>query len=50
MLFHLAALWMGFVVFSIVFYRDDPAVQRRRAETRAERLDALVIENHRGAP
>jgi MFS family permease len=50
MLFHLAALWAGFVIFSIVFYRDDPAVQRRRAETRAERLDALVIENHRGAP
>lgn len=25
MLYHLAALWMGFVVFSVVFYRDDPA-------------------------
>jgi MFS family permease len=31
MLFHLAALWAAFVVFSFVFYRDDPAVQRRRA-------------------
>jgi len=30
MLFHLAALWIGFVLFSIVFYRDDPAVLRRR--------------------
>lgn len=29
MLFHLAALWAAFVVFSIVFYRDDPAVARR---------------------
>ena len=29
MLFHLAALWAAFVVFSIVFYRDDPAVRRR---------------------
>ncbi|HEX6765525.1 MAG TPA: MFS transporter [Polyangiaceae bacterium] len=31
MLFHLAALWAAFVVFSIVFYRDDPAVQKRKA-------------------
>jgi hypothetical protein len=30
MLLHLAALWMAFVLFSIVFYRDDPAVLRRR--------------------
>ncbi|HEX6765613.1 MAG TPA: MFS transporter [Polyangiaceae bacterium] len=30
MLFHLALLWVGFVAFSIVFYRDDPAVARRR--------------------
>jgi len=29
MLFHLAALWVLFVVFSMVFYRDDPAVLRR---------------------
>jgi MFS family permease len=50
MLFHLAALWLGFVLFSIVFYRDDPAVERRRFGAVAERLDALVIENHRGTP
>jgi MFS family permease len=31
MLFHLAGLWLAFVLFSIVFYRDDPAVLRRRA-------------------
>ncbi len=30
MLFHLAALWVGFVLFSIVFYKDDPAVLRER--------------------
>jgi MFS family permease len=30
MLFHLAAIWAVFVAFSIVFYRDDPAVQRRK--------------------
>lgn len=29
MLYHLAALWGGFVVFSLFFYRDDPAVQAR---------------------
>jgi MFS family permease len=28
MLFHLAALWAVFVLFSIVFFRDDPAAQR----------------------
>jgi MFS family permease len=28
MLFHLAALWAAFVLFSIVFFRDDPAAQR----------------------
>ena len=30
MLFHLAALWAGFIVFTIVFYADDPAVAKRR--------------------
>jgi MFS family permease len=30
MLHHLAALWAGFVAFTVVFYRDDPAAQRRR--------------------
>ena len=34
MLFHLAALWALFVVFSLVFYRDDPAVQRRAERAR----------------
>jgi MFS family permease len=28
MLYHLSALWAGFVLFTIVFWRDDPAVQR----------------------
>ncbi len=28
MLFHLAALWAGFVLFSMAFYRDDPAAIR----------------------
>jgi MFS family permease len=38
MLFHLAALWALFVVFSTVFYRDDPAV-KRRAERGSLALD-----------
>jgi MFS family permease len=38
MLFHLAALWAAFVVFSTVFYRDDPAV-KRRAERASLALD-----------
>ncbi len=36
MLFHLAALWVGFVLFSIVFYKDDPAVQRLRGAPKAD--------------
>jgi MFS family permease len=28
MLFHLAALWVAFIVFSIFFARDDPRVRR----------------------
>lgn len=28
MLYHLAALWAAFVLFSLVFYRDDPAARR----------------------
>ena len=31
MLYHLVALWVAFIVFSVVFYRDDPAAERRRA-------------------
>jgi MFS family permease len=42
MLFHLAALWVGFVAFSIVFYRDDPAVERRRQA-------GLLVEGDRGS-
>jgi predicted MFS family arabinose efflux permease len=30
MLYHLVALWAGFIVFSVIFYRDDPAAQRRQ--------------------
>ncbi|HLM73532.1 MAG TPA: MFS transporter [Polyangiaceae bacterium] len=30
MLFHLAALWAAFVVFTLVFYADDPAVAKGR--------------------
>jgi MFS family permease len=30
MLHHLAALWAGFVAFTIAAYRDDPAASRRR--------------------
>ncbi|HEY8079058.1 MAG TPA: MFS transporter [Labilithrix sp.] len=32
MLFHLAALWAGFVVFTVVFASDDPRARSRRAE------------------
>ncbi len=30
MLYHLAALWLGFILFTAVFYRDDPAARRRQ--------------------
>lgn len=33
MLYHLAALWLGFVVFSTVFAADDPAYAARRLGT-----------------
>jgi MFS family permease len=45
MLYHLAALWSGFVAFSLVFFRDDPAVLRGRAGARvteAEEPEALA--------
>lgn len=29
MLYHLVALWAGFILFSVIFYRDDPAASRR---------------------
>jgi MFS family permease len=31
MLYHLAALWTAFVLFSLIFYKDDPAVARLRS-------------------
>ncbi len=30
MLYHLAALWGAFIIFSLLFHRDDPAVARKR--------------------
>jgi MFS family permease len=38
MLYHLTALWVGFIVFTIVFAQDDPAASRARA--RSERAVA----------
>lgn len=35
MLYQLAALWVGFVAFSIVFYRDDPRAAKRSLSERA---------------
>jgi MFS family permease len=35
MLWHLAAMWGVFVVLTVVFFRDDPAVEGRRAALRA---------------
>jgi hypothetical protein len=35
MLIHLAALWAGFVAFSLLFAKDDPSVARRRASLAA---------------
>ncbi|MGB3050640.1 MAG: MFS transporter [Polyangiales bacterium] len=32
MIFHLVALWGGFILFSLVFYRDDPAARRRHGK------------------
>ncbi len=34
MLYQLAALWVGFVLFSIVFYRDDPRAAKRELSAR----------------
>ncbi|HEY5961416.1 MAG TPA: MFS transporter [Polyangiaceae bacterium] len=36
MLYHLAALWAGFVAFALLFYRDDPAALRRSAAVAEE--------------
>jgi MFS family permease len=38
MLYHLAALWAGFVAFALVFYRDDPAALRRNTATNVDEL------------
>jgi MFS family permease len=37
MLFHLAGLWGAFVAFTIVFFRDDPAVLRSRTAAQSRR-------------
>jgi predicted MFS family arabinose efflux permease len=37
MLYHLVALWGGFILFSVIFYRDDPAVQQRRGRFALQR-------------
>ncbi|MDH3201060.1 MAG: MFS transporter [Myxococcales bacterium] len=37
MLYHLAALWGGFVLFSLIFYRDDPAARARSLVSRRSR-------------
>lgn len=42
MLWHLAALWAGFVVFSSVFWRDDPAARRVRADASATATTSAV--------
>ena len=42
MLWHLAALWAGFVVFSSVFWRDDPAARRVRADASAAATTSAV--------
>ena len=39
MLFHLAAIWGLFVLFSIVFFRDDPAAQRAARPAPSGALD-----------
>ena len=38
MLYHLAALWAGFVIFSVIFCRDDPAVRARTQKPTSESL------------
>jgi MFS family permease len=37
MLYHLVALWAGFILFSVVFYRDDPAAQQRQEKFALQR-------------
>ena len=40
MLYHLAGLWAAFVVFTVIFFRDDPAVRR----SSVERVPAIAPE------
>lgn len=40
MLYHLAALWSGFVAFSLVYFRDDPAALRGRALPNLEQSES----------
>jgi predicted MFS family arabinose efflux permease len=39
MLYHLVALWMAFVGFSLVFFADDPAARRSRAPAAAPAME-----------
>ena len=40
MLYHLAGLWTFFVLFSLVFYRDDPAARKGRVGSDAASFEA----------
>ncbi len=42
MLYHLAALWMGFVVFAKVFAADDPALVRSQSSRESSRTSSSV--------
>jgi len=42
MLYHLAAMWGGFVAFSLVFFKDDPAALRRRVSVSSTPEDYQV--------
>ncbi len=37
MLYHLVALWGGFILFSVIFYRDDPAARQRQGRFALQR-------------
>jgi MFS family permease len=40
MLYHLAALWVSFLLFAFIFQRDDPAATRRRGAVAVRELGA----------
>jgi len=40
MLYHLAALWAGFITFSVIFRRDDPAARQHEVTTHEAGADA----------